>query len=199
MEDYKIISISENTTKIIACRKGDIFTWVYDRSDMWSTQTKYYPADYWIAENGDNVLLTNRIDDVPEWFPLSHSMVCGRDNVNKMLEKLNKGYEPNKLGIEVESLPEVWQVNVYHYIIWYGESRPDISAENGILGIFRFETGALVINQKRDYSSLIFPEDTPDDAVGAPGFEIAERIKSAFYFIKSQGKPRKYAEEWKLG
>lgn len=149
--------------------------------------------------DGDSVLLSNRIEDIPDWFPLTHTMVGGRQNCHKMVEKLNSGYMPNKHGIDVDSLPNIWKINVWNYIIWSGEKRPDTVDYKGILGIFRFETGTLVIQQNKNSDELAIGEDTSEDFERTLTHERGDEIKGAFDFIASQGKARRYAEEWKLG
>jgi len=197
MESISITSIPSDTTKILPCRKGDILAWVQDSSSIWTSQSKYEILDLWVMNDGATVLLSNRFEDIPEWFPLTPTMVGGLRNCRKMVEKLNSGYVPNSYGLDIDSLENSWKVNVWNYVIWSGENRPDITDCKGILGIFRFETGSLVLNQDRSNNEL--GEDSSRNYDRVLTSQRGDEIKGAFDFIVSQGKARKYAEEWKLG
>jgi hypothetical protein len=90
-----------------SCRVGEFVLWVglqnflaSDRECGWTIR------DFWLMRDGDFVTITNRSADLPPWFELHPSEVCG-SAVYKMMERLAAGYQPK----EPMDAPTIWRVN----------------------------------------------------------------------------------------
>lgn len=192
----EITTISNDITRVVSCRNGDILLWVYDTVSIYDPSIKLNIADLWVTNDGESVLITNRLEDIPEWFPLRPEMVGGR-NVYPMVKKLNDGFKLDQY--DLGDAPESWKVNVHHYVIWVGDKRNDSDYNNGILAIFGFATGSLALLQKNDLDIDELTGGSSSDYNSHLTDEKARNIRMALEFLEGQGKPRKYAEKWTLG
>lgn len=195
---YLITELKDDTTQILPCRKGDIFGWVQFSGQLLPGHVEYRIADLWVMNDGDQVLITNRLEDLPEWVPIFPTTVTGRNTV-LMKKKIEEGFYPCS-QLELNNLPNAWKLKEGHYLIWLGESRPDHVSENRILKIFRPILGTLVLHQPRNQEDLLLQNGIvinnqkrylDDNASNTMNLAMGE--------IKSKGIPRTYTPVWKLG
>jgi hypothetical protein len=160
-----IAQIAADTTLVIPCRKGDIIVWVSFSGQVFQSHIEYKIADLWVMKEGDQILITNRLEDVPEWLSIFPTKVTGR-NTWVMKRWLDQGQDPFSNQVNLDDLQNLWNVNCSHYLIWIGESRPDLQAtngilksQNGVLRILNFTCGTLTIHQPKNQSDLLLEND----------------------------------------
>ncbi|MCE5334503.1 MAG: hypothetical protein LLG06_07910 [Desulfobacteraceae bacterium] len=141
-----------NTTIRWSFRSGDYLLWVAFKGlaafRSRDADDQFGIADIWELKNGDFATITDRHDDLPDWFEL-HPFETSNSAARWMKRKLDAGYEPT----EPVDGPNIWRVRAGDRIIWVGGSRSDIKSEEGILGIMEFMTDAAVIGEPFDFSS----------------------------------------------
>lgn len=137
-------------------------------------------------------LLTNRVEDLPNWFQLYPTEVC---NIlaYKILDKFNNGEYPEQ---PIDG-PNIWRVRSSDRVIWIGDERPDIESYDGLLKIFDISECCLLIGD---------PMDGIADYIGFSGIDNDEdaklRIKQtrkAMGIVKGMGISREISIEWYLG
>ena len=196
MNQYSITSVPSNTTKILPCREGDVLVWVKDQARPFDLHVELGIADLWTPRNGESILITNRLEDLPPWHALHPTMVGGR-NVPLMVNKLNNGL--SVLERSLEEISDAWKIHSHQYVIWIGEARTDFPSYRGILGIFRFEIGSIAILQNNTYSLSDIVGDDADGLSSRLKNELATNLGNMLEYLKREGKQRKYVKDWRLG
>jgi hypothetical protein len=110
-----------------------------------------------------------------------------------MSQKLNNGYKPGP----ILDGPNLWRIKAGDILVWFGKTRPELKAEDGILSIIKFYSNGLLLGESTTYTSI-------EHAVGFGGMndfteDENEQIKSIIVKLRKEGMPRTYATEWKLG
>jgi hypothetical protein len=173
-----------------SCRVGEFVLWVglqnflaSDRESGWMVR------DFWLVRDGDFVTITNRSADLPSWFELHPSEVCG-SAVSKMMERLAAGYQPK----EPMDAPTIWRVKAGDRLVWGSLER----RHEPVRELLAFEADALASGE----SSTLDPNwpthfVTPDEKDLSPS--AAAAIRAGFKAAIGLGVPRVFAEEWKFG
>lgn len=190
---YPVIILSKDSTKIIPCRQGDVFFWNKNISSMWEVEANYRTVDLWVLNDGEQVLLTNRLEDVPEYIEIIPQEVGGM-NVRKMVKRLNSGYSPGTVGVPLDALESAWRIGVGDYVIWSGPRRQGEPSFGSILGIFLFQAGTLAISSSEHIYS-----NNEDSLTLSLSEQSLEEIKDAAVYIERQGIDRRRSLKWKLG
>ena len=196
MDQYSITNVPSNTTKILPCRKGDLFVWIKDEAPPFNLQVQLGIVDIWAPENGESIIFTNRLEDVPRWHPIHPTLVGGR-NVPLMVDKLN-----NVLNVPEQTLEEIsdsWKIHAHQYVIWAGEARTDFPSYQGILGIFRFETGSIAILQSNALGLTDIDSDPVYNISSRLKNETSDNLANVLEYLKREGKQRRYVKDWRLG
>jgi len=150
--------------------------------------------DIWKMKDGDFLTITNRVEDMPEWFAFHPTEVCSNLSY-KMLEKFNKGDYPQ----EPIGGPNIWRPKTGDRLVWLGKSRSVGPTKSPIISAIAFRESALVIgenvrSQSMDdllgFGSLTKPQQTEG--------EIA-MVREAVELVRRMGVPREYAPDWKIG
>lgn len=188
---------AHNTTTRWSFRAGDYLLWVAHKGfaalRSRNIEDQFDIADLWEMKNGDFVTITNRHEDLPSWFTL-HPLETAGAAAYWMQKKLNAGYKPS----EPIDGPNIWRIMSGARLVWVGVSRPDIDAEDGILGLMSFHTNALVIGEPFDLSS-----DLPmfGGFTGEQSPEAVELCKKGFRAACRLGLPRSISADgkWRFG
>lgn len=148
-------------------------------------------ADMWTMQDGDQVILTNRVADLPAWFDLHGNEV--RSPSQHALERfLANNREPDA---PMEG-PNIWRVLCGDLLAWTGCPRSGLEGEHGVLRIYRFTEESLVLAESRDPNpfGMMFDPAAKSDPV------LVKRGQRAAYMVRQMGFPNVIAadEEWKL-
>lgn len=190
---FPVIHLTKDSTQIIPCRKGDVFIWSRNTAGMWDVNARYQIADIMVMNDGEQFLLTNRLEDVPEYVEITPQEAGGK-NVRMMVERLNSEYSPGTVGIPLDELESAWRICMGDYVIWSGPHRQGEPPSGSILGIFVFEAGTLGICSAKH----MYP-DTEENFRLSLSDQGLQEIREAAAFIEQQGIDRRRALKWKLG
>lgn len=188
MKDIKRL-VYADTTERLSCRAGDMFFWFRWGSSIRGAELQL--ADLWTMKDGDQVILTNRVTDLPAWFALH-----GTEVRNPTLEGLKQYVESNEQPDEPMDGPNIWRVRCNDLVAWTGSPRPGVSAEDGVLRIYRFAVDSLVLSDPKEMSLVDMLSGKPT----AQNPEQMQRAQSAGNLVRQMGMPREMAgdAEWKL-
>lgn len=128
-----------DTTKRLSFRNNDLLIHLRFETVFDTTPSL---IDIWQLTNGQFATITNRVEDLPDWFQLHPSEACN-SLAYKMLDQFNKADYPSQ---PIEG-PNIWRARKGDSIVWLGDSRSDIESYQGILKIFTFSECALVIGE----------------------------------------------------
>jgi len=187
--DKCLLNIHKDTTVRLSFRTGDFL--IHSRIEDIFTN-KLSIIDIWELKDKQSAILTNRVEDLPNWFLLHPSEVRNL-LAYKMLDKFNRGEYPS----EPIDGPNIWRARAGDRIIWIGNRRPDIESVDGILKIFNFRECALIIGE---------PGDSMTDLIGFGGISEnedtkvkMEQVRNAISIIKEMGCPQSISVDWSLG
>lgn len=185
----QVITFGSDTTVRLACRETDIMLWL--RTDMFSSKAGI--VDFWTMHPGNSVTLTNRFDDLPQWFQLCAYEVY--DSFALRLLKWKK--EGNQIPMDRCEGTNIWRVCEGDRIVWIGDDRPEHKGVEGILQIYDFRACALAAGETGNSSLEDFV------AFGSPPQEgiTEKRIKqfrAAVSYVEKMGLPRSVSLEWRL-
>lgn len=186
----KIIKFDKDTTRRLSFRKDDLLFHLRPHS-IYSDGVDI--IDIWQLTDGQFATITNRNNDLPAWFSLHPSEVCGH-LCYEYIEKFNRGEFPKSPIIGTN----IWRINAGDKVCWIGESRPDLKAYNGLLNIFTFSECA-----------LLYGEPLPDNLEDAIAFgqlynavdniTMIKYARFALALVMAMGPPRKVSFAWQLG
>jgi len=100
---HEITSFRGDMTTRWPCRGGDFILW-FGYRDIFSGPEAVQCYDLWEMRDGYYVTITNCLEDLPPWFRLHPTEVCGR-LVYKMMAKVEKGDYPS----EPLNGPNLWR------------------------------------------------------------------------------------------
>jgi hypothetical protein len=188
----EIISFRRDMTLRWPCRRGDFFLW-FRYPEVFSRPEAIQCYDLWEMRDGYRLTITNRLEDLPPWFKLHPTEVCG-SFVYKMMATVEKGDYPSEPIVG----PNLWRLKSGDRVAWVGTERPDRQPVNGILAILDCRESALAVGEA-DWDSVkelagfgapTTPEMTPADVA---------RCQAAVSAAKKLGLPREWAPDWMLG
>lgn len=186
-----IVFMSDTTIRW-SCRQGDYLIWC--RFDILGDENQLPKVmGMWVVQDGNFVTVTNRRQDLPDWFEL-HPLEVSGSLVHWMMEKLNSGYDP----ADPMDRSNLWRIFAGDSLVWVGLSRPDLKGDEGVLALIDFRDNALVVGEPFDPSS--------DTAIfGGMGKsvtpEVAQRCRNGMLAVSRLGIPRVAAadHQWRLG
>lgn len=189
MTHDKAISFASDTTERLACRAGDMLIWFKWGNPFMGGDLSI--ADLWTMQDGDQVVLTNRVPDLPVWFKLHGDEV--RSPSMRVLENfLAVNEEPD----EPMDAPNIWRVFCGDLVVWTGPPRPGAPAEDGVLRIYRFTAESLVLGDPKEMPmfGMMFNESASQSP------EQMKRVQRAAYLVRQMGLPNEMAadDEWKM-
>jgi hypothetical protein len=180
------------------CRRGDFFIW-FGWKGLFSMfeddpSKAVLIRDMWEMRDGDHVTITNRYEDIPEWFALHPLEVCNR-LMRPMKKLLDNGYDPPD---PLEGA-NIWRIKAGDRLAWVGKPRPGLPQQGPILSLIDFRETALVIGENAGgitmdnfytFGGLTKDQQNPEEIT-----MVREAIKS----VLQLGMPRTFTPEWKLG
>lgn len=177
-----------DTTERLSCRKGEFLIWL-QWPDLFAA--KHEVMDFWRLSDGDYVLITNRIEDIPPWFEI-HPLETSGIIALKMTERLESEYRPS----DPMDGPNMWKVLAGDRIVWIQVSQ-NAGVDENIRKIFEFEQNVLVVgNPDRTHDLFNFdPVCTHATDEMASAFRLGINTATGF------GSPRTLAadRQWRLG
>jgi hypothetical protein len=174
------------------CRSGDFVLW-FGYRDIFSGPAAVQCYDLWEMRDGCHVTITNRLEDLPPWFRLHPTEVCG-GFAYKMMAKVEKGDYPT----EPMNGPNLWRLKSGDRVAWVGTERPDHVATNGILAILDCRESALAVGEAYGHSVEAFADFGASTTSEMKPDNVA-RCQAALNAVKELGLPREWSPEWKLG
>jgi hypothetical protein len=188
----EIITVRPDMTLRWPCRRGDFLMW-FGFSHVFSGPEAIQCYDLWEMRDGSHLTITNRLEDLPPWFRLHPTEVCG-SFVYKLLPNVEKGDDPS----EPMEGPNLWRLKSGDRVAWVGAERPDRRSVNGILAILDCRESALAVGTAdwetvEEFAGFGAPttdEMNPDDVA---------RCQAAVSAVTKLGLPREWAPEWRLG
>jgi len=194
-ENIDIVSnFFSNMTSRWSCRRGDFIVWFTWTDIFADPQHGIKIKDIWEMKNGDFLTITNRVEDMPEWFALHPTEVCN-SLAYRMLEKFNKGDYPEE---PIEG-PNIWRPKIGDRLVWLGKSRSVGPTQSPIISAIVVRKSSLVIGQNVRTQSmddlLCFGSLTKTKQTEG---EIAA-FREAGELVKRMGLPREYAPDWQIG
>ena len=188
----EIITVRPDMTLRWPCRRGDFLMW-FGFSDVFSGPEAIQCHDLWEMRDGSHITITNRLEDLPPWFRLHPTEVCG-SLVYKLLPKVEKGDYPS----EPMDGPNLWRLRSGDRVAWVGAERPDRRSVNGILAILDCRESALAAGASDWESVEEFVRFGAPSTAGMKPDDVA-RCQAAVSAVKRFGLPREWAPEWRLG
>jgi len=150
--------------------------------------------DIWEMRNGDFLTITNRIEDIPEWFSFHPTEVHGA-LAYRMIEKFEKSGYPE----EPMEGPNIWRPKSGDRLVWAGKPHPGVRAGHPIISAIAFRENALVIGENVRTQSM-------DGVIGFGSLskthhteEEAAILRKTVEVVKQMGPPRNFATEWGIG
>lgn len=184
----EIITVRPDTTLRWPCRRGDFLMW-FGFSNVISGPEAIQCHDLWEMRDGSHLTITNRLEDLPPWFRLHPTEVCG-SFVYELLPKVDKVDYPS----EPMDGPNLWRLKSGDRVAWVGAERPDRRSVNGILAILNCRESALAVGaadwesveEFAGFGAATTAEMKPDDVA---------RCQAAVSAVKKLGLPREWAPE----
>lgn len=182
----------QNLTLRLYVQQGDLLLWVR-WSSPFSMSDKLNIVDMWEARDGDELIITNRFEDLPPWFELHPTEAVRRVSL-ELKKKIQAGYEPG----EIMDLPNLWRVLAGDFLVHIGE--PDSVNPQGkqLLSILVFEENALVVGESEE-------RGVPDPTFGDLSKDKLDDnevmwCRRALSVIRHKiGRQDSMADEWRLG
>lgn len=176
--------LGENTTLRFACRRGDYLAFARFRGVLASEGEQYDLMEVWQPIDGDQVLLTTRYQDLPEWLELHPFETCG-DAARGMQMRLEGGHTPPDEPVDAVNLI---RVRAGDRLLWLGESRPDMVSDAGILAIVEIQNDAAIVGEPLKLSDDGMPHFGAFLEESPPG--DVHRFRSAWMRMSRLSAPR---------
>ena len=136
----KTVHISSNMTLRLQLQQDDVMLWLRYRGMIFSPSSRPDILDVWRHVEGDSALITNRAEDLPDWFTL-HPTECANQLAYARMASLAAG---ESVEDPVEG-PHIWRVLPEDRLVWSGPPRNDSGDADDWLQIFTFADNAVVI------------------------------------------------------
>jgi hypothetical protein len=179
-----------DSTMRFSFRSEDMLVW-FRFTNIFSKESLSI-QDMWKLKDGDYATLTNRWEDIPSWFEL-HPLETKDLFVYRMMKKLDDGFEPDS----IMDGPNILRVNAGDTIVWFGKSRSDIKSENGVLGVIKMYSNALMLGEASSVKSVM--DALRFGSVEECSQDEIKQVHSVLNKLREEGFPRTYSTSWKLG
>jgi hypothetical protein len=148
-------------------------------------------ADIWTLTDGDQVLLTNRVPDLPTWFSLHFGEVQ-----SPSVAVLERFMATNKAPNGPMDGPNIWRVSCGDLLAWTGVPRPGLGSDEGVLRIFRFTAECLALGDVKEGALFEMMFDEAESRKP----EQMKRAQHAASLVRQMGIPREFSAEgeWKM-
>lgn len=183
------IPFGSDTTERLSCRAGDMLLWFRWGNPFLGGELQM--PDLWTFQDGDQVILTNRVADLPPWFTL-HGDEVRSPSLSLLEQFMATNHEPDEPMVG----PNIWRVFAGDLVAWTGDARPGHGSDQGVLRIYRFTEESLVLGDARAPGpfGMMF-----DPAVQQDPIQMM-RAQRAAWMVRQMGFPDAMAadDEWKL-
>lgn len=190
-ELIETVRVETDTTCRLACRSEDLVVWI--REPLWSGSRAPRILDFWKMRDGEFVLLTNRLCDLPSWFRLRPEEFLGRAAC-EILEVLNSGeYLFPETPIDG---PNIWRARSGDRIAWVRNPHSWRSRPEHFMTLYDFYSCAAIIGES--------PGSKLDEMISFGGVEEEEplvglHLRCAITAAYRAGVPRRGAVTWGIG
>ncbi len=185
--------VERDETTILPCRPGDQVLWLRGSGFLNDASDGANILDFWEIHPGDQVLITNQVDDLPPWFQLHPSEVRGKAAL-AMLRVIEEG----RAASAPLDGPNVWRVMAGDRLVWTGAPRPGCDGCNGVLSIFDVRADCLVLGRPgADDLEAWLTFGAPSSNTPNPVALAAAR--SGLKMVIALGCPGIVSVEWQLG
>lgn len=188
----EVTIVKEDTTVLLPCRQGDHLLWIRS-SDLFSPDGDLQIVDLWEFRPGDSVTITNRYDDLPEWFELTPGEARGHA-AYALQPKVKAGETPDT---PLEGA-NIWRVLAGDRLAWIGHSRPGNPADEGILTVFDCATCCLAAGQPRG-GSLEDWQTFGALSTSEPDADALEATRRALDIVRVMGPGSVRLDGWAIG
>mgnify|MGYP000677460862 CR=1 FL=1 len=189
----KELFFNRDSTNRFSCRKGDYLIW-FGPKGVFSSNNKIAIKDIWQLKDGDFLTITNRYQDLPNWFEL-HPIEASNKSAYWMKEKLNSGYVPGA----IMKANNIWRIYAGDRLVLIGNSRDGFDSDEGILSIITFNTNAIVIGDSQtnenvfeDFGSISNETQTEEEK------ELFNRVYKTVLELK-QPRSISMGGQWTMG
>ncbi len=186
-----IFRLEDDQTLNFACRSGDYFVWLR-WGDFLAPTLRI--VDLWEMRAGDTALLTNRLEDVPDWLDLLPSELTGR-YLAQAFDRLKRSVVPRQ---PVE-LPNLWRLQAGDLLLCMGDSRGLYADTGGVLALIECHASALLLGTAAQIDDvgdlLVFAAPTLLES--RP--ERQQQIRQAIAGANRRGPLNVWTELWMLG
>lgn len=190
----KVHGVGGNATFRLSGRRGDYLAFARCHGPLAPDGHAYDLTEIWRLADGDQVLVTTRYQDLPDWFQL-HPLETSGEAARAMKKRLDDGYTPPDEPMETVNLV---RVRAGDRLLWLGDSRPGTVSDGGILAVFDIQQDAVVVGEPIKFSDDGMPhfgtflEEPPPEDLG--------RLRSAWARMASLRAPRVVSfSDWRIG
>ncbi len=180
--------LHRGSTIRLSCRAGDYILCV-KFSPIPRRNMEFGLDRIWKMGNNDTVTITNRFEDLPDWFELMPSEIAA-DSVFPMKEKQSRRYRAEH---SMEK-PNVWRMLAGDKIVWVGTDDRYLIGRSKT-AIVDIKYNAVVIGESKNLDEATFGQ-FDGNALGAVAFE---RLQMGFQAAKDLGFPWHVPEQWSFG
>ena len=153
-----------------------------------STENAVTVQDVWQMRDGESILVTNRLSDLPNWFSLRKEEVS-----SVLLPSLGRDYaEPE----ETVQGPNVWRVGAGSRVAWVRPSSAFHQPGDAIMGFLDFRANSVVLGET-DFRNMEY--FLSFGSVGNQTDEAIEASQAAYALAQALGCPRELSVEWLFG
>jgi hypothetical protein len=185
------ITIGSDTTVRWAFRDGDYLVWI--RVPLWAPEASPNIVDLWELHDGHHALVTNRYQDLPAWFELHPTEVCG-SAAFWMMRRQSAG-KPTHDRMDG---PNIWRVMAGDWLLWVGAPRVGVGALQNGFAAAECRECLLVIGEGATSSPAEFATyGTPqNDEISS---NELKSLRAGITAIRQNGARRAIATEWLIG
>lgn len=186
---------NRNSTVRWSCRKDDIILWFSYKGIRGDAKNNLELKDIWSLKDGDFLTITNRFEDIPQWFEF-YPFEVKSSFAYKLLPEFNKG----NYAKEPIDGPNIWRPKSGDYLVWLRTSTID-DPENAIKSSISFKECSLVIGENTNKNSesfgdfVHFGELLPDNKYD----NKLKLSRMVFDKLTELGLPRVFSPIWKIG
>lgn len=189
-----VIRFRADTTLRWPMRDGDTLIWF--RCPNPTCDTSNMPVGgSWNLRDGDKILLTNRVVDIPLEFQLHPDEVCNA----QCLAALPRFENATPWAMEHATGQHIWRVREGDRLVWIGDPREGLEGKDGILAVLDCRASMLVLGEPIDQCESALAAFGTGYNTKTPPLILHDRVKLAFEAAFNLGASRTMGLQWQLG
>jgi hypothetical protein len=182
----------ESATIELPCREMDHVVWLRPTGVLKDPAEGVQIVNYWECREGDKVTITNKYEDLPDWFTISHKEVRGRA-AHLFVQDTRRAKPLTPVSGE-----NVWRVKSGDRIAWLGRPRRTFGSDNGVISIF--ECGAHVLALGEPCASgLEAWQFFGAPSSSTPNEYALSAVRTAIELVKQRGTRALRVDPWAIG